>query len=158
MPTPSILSLIPFFSLKLSIVKVLRSISRAPIPPFINIQLFHLLSLASVAVALPFSQDANTKRQASCNSQEWNIQQYTAFTAGTTSPTGGPPVFGYSHISFKFADPNFNIQYECSAEAETGQSLDSLVGNSYPCDGGNMSLQYFGSSIELQRTGVACGK
>ena len=121
-------------------------------------QILQLLALASVASALPYTHDAEVKRQVSCYSQEWNIQQYTTFTAGPTSPAGGPPVFGFSHISFLFADPNFDIQYSCGAEANTGQSLDSLTGNSYPCDGGNMSFQYFGSSINLQRSGVLCGK
>ena len=121
-------------------------------------RLLPLLSLASAAVALPYTQDLKSKRETSCNSQQWNIQQYTAFTAGSSSPAGGPAVFGFSHIFFKFADPNFGIQYGCSAEAEAGKGLDSLVGNSYPCDGGDMSFQYFGSSIELQRTGVECGK
>ena len=123
-------------------------------------QIFHFLTLVSVsfASALPYTQNLIDKRQTSCYSQEWNIQQYTAFTAGATSPAGGPAVFGFSHISFLFADPNFDIQYTCEAEANTGESLDSLIGNSYPCDGGNMSFQYFGSSINLQRTGVPCGK
>ncbi|KAL6713969.1 hypothetical protein ACLMJK_008463 [Lecanora helva] len=119
-------------------------------------QLFHLLALATAVIALPQTKDLNTKRD-TCNSQEWNIQQYTAFTAGSTSPAGGPPAFSNSHISFKFADPNFNIQNECSVSANTGEGLDSLVGNTYPCDGGNMYFQYFGSSITLKRTGVPCG-
>ena len=130
-------------------------------------QFFHfltyLLTLASAAAAFPLTgnavtENAITKRQSTCNSQEWNIQQYIAFTAGSTSPAGGPPAFGYSHISFLFTDPNFNIQYSCSASANKGQPLESLIGNSYPCDGGNMSFQYFGSTIELQRTGVKCGE
>jgi len=118
-------------------------------------QLFHLLPLASLALALPH---AHEKRQ-TCNSQAWNIQQYTAFDAGHNSPAGGPPAFTDSHISFLFADPNFGIQYQCGAEAQTGKSLGSLAGfNRYYCDGGNMSFRYFGSSIELQRTGVPCEK
>lgn len=124
-----------------------------------NMHLVHLLPLASLALALPHT-NLFTKRQGdSCISQEWNIQQYTEFTAGSTSPAGGPSAFTDSGINFLFADPNFDIQYSCSAEAETGQSLESIVGNVNFCDGGNMSFQYFGQgSIELQRTDVACGK
>ena len=114
-----------------------------------------LLALASLALALPHAQF--DKRQ-SCNSQEWNIQGYAAFNAGPTSPAGGPTAFGFSHITFKFADPNFGIQYDCSADANTGESLDSIIGNHNPCDGGNESFQYFGTSINLQRAGVECGK
>ena len=121
-------------------------------------QFLFLLAFASAVIGLPLSQDVNTKRDTTCYSQEWNIQQYTTFNAGSTSPAGGPAVFGYSHVSFRFADPNFGIQYTCSAEADQGQSLDSLVGTSFPCDGGNMSFQYFGSTVTLQRTDVACGK
>ena len=117
--------------------------------------LLRFLPLASLTLALPHAEF--DKRQ-SCNGQEWNIQQYTAFTTGSTSPAGGPAAFGYSHVDFKFADPNFDIQFECSAEANTGESLDSIVGQNFPCDGGNESFQYFGSSIDLQRTGVKCGK
>lgn len=122
-------------------------------------QLLHLLPIASLALALTHANEANTKRQTSCYSQAWNIQQYTAFTAGPTSPAGGPSSFTDSHISFLFADPNFNIQYQCGAEAETGKSLESLQGfNNYYCAGGNMSFRYFGSTVDLQRTGVSCGE
>ncbi len=118
-------------------------------------QLLQFLPLASLALALPRT---NEKRQ-TCDSQAWNIQQYSAFTAGPTSPAGGPSAFTDSHISFLFADPNFDIQYQCGAEAETGKTLGSLEGfNNYYCGGGNMSFKYFGSTIELQRTGVPCGE
>ena len=120
-------------------------------------QLLHYLALASVAAAIPFTEDAITKRQNTCYSQQWNIQQFTAFTAGPDSPAGGPPAFGYSHVNFKFADPNFNIQYECGASTP-GQSLDPLSGKTQYCGGGNMTFKYFGSSVELQRTGVDCGE
>ena len=146
-------------STRLPQVKQIQADNTIHIENLSIMQLLHLLPLASLALALPYANDINAKRQASCYSQEWNIQQYTTFDAGATSPAGGPAAFGYSHIAFLFTDPNFNLQYECSAEAESGKSLSSLEGyNTYYCDGGNMTFQYFGSTVTLQRTGVECGK
>lgn len=117
----------------------------------------HILSLASLALAAPRSK-INTKRQ-SCDAQEWNIQQFTTFTLnpGTKASQDSPPAFDFTHISFYFDDPNFNGRASCSRSVAAGAGA-LADGHSYPCDGFGMSFQYFGSSIELQRTGVICGK
>lgn len=121
-------------------------------------QLLHLLPIISLALALPVADEVNTDSETSCFNS-WNIQKYSAFDAGATSPAGGPSAFTNSHVSFLFTDPNFGIQNECSAQAQSGKPLASLAGyNRYYCAGGDMSFLYFGSSIELQRTGVSCGK
>lgn len=117
-------------------------------------QLLSLLSLLPLALALP----SPVKRQSpSCGAQEWNIQQFTAFAAGPTSPAGGPSIFGFDHISFYFDDPNFNnlrSQCERSIEPGTGQLAD---GKLYPC-GNDMYFKYFGSSVELREIGAKCNK
>jgi len=116
----------------------------------------HLLRfciLLPLTLALP-----SLKRQSqSCGAQEWNIQQFTTFTAGSTPTPGAPPIFAFDHISFYFDDPNFNTRALCerSIEPGTGQLAD---GNLYPCDGNNMFFSYEGASVNLKRTGVKCDK
>ncbi|MCJ1454130.1 hypothetical protein MMC28_004480 [Mycoblastus sanguinarius] len=112
-----------------------------------------LVCLASLAFAVPHD-NANAKRQ-SCTSQEWNIQQFETFTVGN-DPTSESPPFDFTHLSFYFDDPNFDTRASCgrSVAAGAGSLAD---GNSYPCDNGFMSFQYYGSSIELQQTNLDCG-
>lgn len=109
--------------------------------------------LLPLTLALP-----NLKRQSqSCSAQEWNIQQLTTFTVGSTPAPGAPPIFAYDHISFYFDDPNFNTRTLCerSVEPGTGRLADD---NLYPCDGNNMSFSYADASVTLKRTGVKCDK
>ena len=115
--------------------------------------LLPLLSLVPLTLALP-----NIKRQSpSCGAQEWNIQQFTTFTVGSTPPpAGAPSIFNYDYISFYFDDPNFNLRSQCtrSIEPGTGQLAD---GQMYPC-ANNMYFSYFGSSITLTEEGAKCDK
>lgn len=117
--------------------------------------LFQLLSLASLALAVPHTH-VNTKRQ-SC-SGEWNIQNFEAFQLPPdfTPAPSTPAPFNYTHLAFKLVDPTFGGSTECEWFNLNGQGV-LADGLSYPC-GNNMSYQYFGGSIELQRTGVFCNK
>lgn len=112
-----------------------------------------LLALLPLALTLP-----NTQRQnQSCTTQQWNIQQFEAFTAGSSLSPGAPSIFSYDHVSFYFNDPNFGLRALCerSIEPGTGQLADDRL---YPCDGSSMFFRYVGASITLQRTDVHCGK
>ncbi|KAL2042180.1 hypothetical protein N7G274_005368 [Stereocaulon virgatum] len=115
--------------------------------------LFQLLSLASLALAFPHTH-FNTKRR-SC-SGEWNIQNFEAFQLppGFTPAPSTPAPFNYTHLTFKLVDPTFGGSTECEWFNLNGQGV-LADGLSYPC-GNNMSYQYFGGSIELQRSGVFC--
>ena len=113
---------------------------------------FHLLPLVSIALAIPHTK---MKRQ-SCTSQEWSIQQFETFTVGS-DPTSEPAPFDFTHISFYFDDPNFNTRALCSRSVAVGAGT-LADGNSYPCDNGTMSFQFYGTSIELQQTNLNCGK
>ena len=119
--------------------------------------LLALLALLPLTLALPTALDPHLKR-ATCTTQEWNIQQFTAFTAGPSgAPPGSPDAFNFDHVAFFFDDPNFNARALCERSIAKGSG--TLVdGNYYPCDGFGMSFQYLGSSIELKRTGVLCDK
>ena len=118
----------------------------------------YLLALF-VASALAFPATYNEQRQSStCTSQQWNIQQFSAFTAGPSgAPPNSPNIFNFDHISFYFNDPNFGARAQCQRSIAKGTGTLS-DGRSYPCDGFGMSFQYFGASIQLKRVGVECGK
>jgi len=113
-------------------------------------QILSFLALLSLTFAAPLSNPST------CISQQWNIQQLEAFTAGDTSTIG-------SHLSFYFTDPNFDSDRAlCERSMELGQSTssgkNSLVDfNWYYCSG-SMAFRYLGASIDLQETGVQCGK
>ena len=119
--------------------------------------LLALLALLPLALSLPTALNPHLKRD-TCTAQEWNIQQFTAFTAGPSgAPAGSPDIFNFDHIDFFFDDPNFNARAQCERSIAKGSGT-LADGNHYPCGGFGMSFQYFGSSIELKRTGVECGK
>ena len=112
--------------------------------------------IPTIALARPI-HNPSFKRD-SCTAQEWNIQQFTAFTAG---PSGAPPwapnIFNFDHIAFYFDDPNSNARALC--ERSIAKGAGSLSdGNYYSCNGFEMSFQYLEVSIELKRMGVQCGK
>ncbi|KAL8792300.1 MAG: hypothetical protein Q9195_005091 [Heterodermia aff. obscurata] len=119
--------------------------------------LLALLALLPLALALPTALNPHLKRD-TCTGQEWNIQQFTAFTAGPSgAPPGSPDIFNFDHIAFYFDDPNFDARASCERSIAKGSGT-LADGNYYPCDGFGMIFQYLGSSIELKRTGVQCGK
>ena len=111
-----------------------------------------LLPLASLALAIP-NPNSNTKRQSSCTSQEWAVTQYHTCTnctyPGATQET--------TSLVFNFVDPNFNP----AVTATCGQSLlpgSSLIGFNYiPC-GSGVAFYYDGAALNIERTGVECGK
>ncbi|CAF9929614.1 MAG: hypothetical protein HETSPECPRED_007419 [Heterodermia speciosa] len=116
-----------------------------------------LAALLPLALPLPTALNPHLKRD-TCTAQEWNIQQFTAFTAGPSgAPPGSPDIFNFDHITFYFDDPNFNARALCERSIAKGSGT-LADGNYYPCDGFAMSFQYLGSSIQLKRTGVKCGK
>ena len=97
-------------------------------------------------------------QSSSCTSQQWNIQQFSAFTAGPSgAPPSSPNIFNFDHISFYFNDPNFGARALCQRSIAKGAGVLG-DGRSYPCDGPGMSFQYFGPSIQLKREGVQCDK
>lgn len=111
-----------------------------------------LLPLASLALAVP-NPSSNTKRQASCTSEPWAIKQYHTCTnctyPGATEET--------TSLVFDFADPNFNpaVTATCELSLLPGSSL---IGFDYvPC-GSGVAFYYDGADLNVERTGVVCGK
>ena len=111
-----------------------------------------LLPLASLALAVP-NLSSNTKRQASCTSEPWAIKQYHTCTnctyPGATQET--------TSLVFDFADPNFNpaVTATCELSLLPGSSL---IGFNYvPC-GSGVAFYYDGADLNVERTGVVCGK
>lgn len=109
------------------------------------------------ALALTFAHEESLQ-SSTCTSQQWNIQQFSAFTAGPSgAPSNSPNIFNFDHIFFYFNDPNLGARAQCQRSIAKGAGTLS-DGRSYPCDGFGMSFQYFGASIQLKRVGVECDK
>lgn len=111
------------------------------------------LPLASVALAVPNPSSSNTKRQASCTSEAWSITQYHTCTnctyPGATEET--------TSLVFDFADPNFNPAVTATCELSLLPGA-SLIGFNYvPC-GSGVAFYYDGADLNVERTGVECGK
>lgn len=120
-----------------------------------NMYFLTLLPLISIVLAAPAPQS----KRSTCITQQWNIQQFEAFTAGSTSKNG-------SHLSFYFTDPNFDPNkilcsrsMQLGASSQTGPNSRS-DSNWYPCESTKLSVmyRYQGTSMDLKRTGVDCGK
>ena len=111
-----------------------------------------LLPFASLALAIP-NPNINTKRQSSCTSEPWAIQQYHTCTnctyPGSTQET--------TSLVFNFADPNFNpaVTATCELSLLPGSSLIEF--NYVPC-GSGVAFYYDGEDLNVERTGVECGK
>ena len=114
--------------------------------------ILQLLPFVSLALAIP-NPNSNTKRQASCTSQAWAIQQYHTCTnctyPGATQET--------TSLGFDFADPNFDpeVTATCGLSLLPGSSLIDF--NYTPC-GSGVAFYYDGEDLEVERTGVQCGK
>lgn len=111
----------------------------------------HLLPLASLALAIP-NPNSNTKRQSSCTSRSWSINDYHTCTnctyPGATQET--------TSLVFKFIDPNFNpaVTATCALSLLPGSSLIDF--NYTPC-GSGVAFYYDGADLNVERTGVECG-
>ena len=117
--------------------------------------MYLFILFVAFALALPATYN-DTSQSSGCTSHQWNIQDFSAFTAGPSgAPPNSPNIFNFDHISFCFSDPNFGVRAECQRSIAKGAGVLS-DGRSYPCDGFGMSFQYFGASIQLKRVGVEC--
>ncbi len=111
-----------------------------------------LLPFASLALAIPSPNSIN-KRQASCTSQAWAIKDYHTCTnctyPGATEET--------TSLVFNFADSNFDpaVTATCELSVLPGSSLIDF--NYTPC-GSGVAFYYDGEDLEVERTGVECGK
>ncbi|KAL9071386.1 MAG: hypothetical protein Q9161_004245 [Pseudevernia consocians] len=111
-----------------------------------------LLPFASLVLAVP-SPNINSKRQSSCTSEPWAIQQYHTCTnctyPGSTQET--------TSLVFNFVDPNFNpaVTATCELSLLPGSSLIDF--NYTPC-GSGVAFYYDGADLNVERTGVECGK
>lgn len=85
-----------------------------------TMRFLQLLPFVSLALATP-TPDSNTKRQSSCYSQPWAIQQYHTCTnctyPGSTQET--------TSLAFNFVDPNFSpaVTATCDLSLLPGSSL-----------------------------------
>ncbi|CAD6581509.1 MAG: hypothetical protein ASARMPREDX12_000491 [Alectoria sarmentosa] len=110
-----------------------------------------LLPFASLSLAIP-NRNSRTKRQTSCTSEPWAIQQYHTCTnctyPGSTQET--------TSLVFNFADPNFNpaVTAMCELSLLPGSSLIDF--NYTPC-GSGVAFYYDGADLNVERTGVECG-
>lgn len=112
------------------------------------------LPFASLALASPnLKSNSNIKRQVSCTSEPWAIQNYHICTnctyPGATQET--------TSLVFNFADPNFNpaVTATCELSLLPGSSLIDF--NYTPC-GSGVAFYYDGEDLNVERTGVECGK
>ena len=121
-----------------------------------TMRIHQLLPLASLALAMPHSA-SNTKRQFAtpCGiSETWTINQYHTCTnctyPGSTQET--------TSLSFKFIDPNFNppVTATCELSLLPGSSL--IQPFDYTQCGSGVAFYYDGADLEVERTGVQCGK
>lgn len=117
-----------------------------------TMHVLQLLPLASLALAVS-NPNSITKRQSSCTSESWAIQQYHTCTnctcPGSTQET--------TSLVFDFADPNFNpaVTATCELSLLPGSSLIDF--NYTPC-GSGVAFYYDGTDLNVERTGVECGK
>ena len=111
-----------------------------------------LLPLASLVLAVS-NTNANIKRQSSCTSQSSSIQDYHTCTnctyPGATEET--------TSLVFEFTDPNFDppVTATCDLSLLPGSSLIDF--NYTPC-GSGVAFYYDGADLNVERTGVVCGK
>ena len=116
-----------------------------------------LLPFASLILAVP-SPNINSKRQSSCTSEPWAIQQYHTCTnctyPGSTQETTSQET---TSLVFNFVDPNFNpaVTATCELSLLPGSSLIDF--NYTPC-GSGVAFYYDGADLNVERTGVECGK
>ena len=115
-----------------------------------------LLPFASLALAVSHpnsNTNTNTKRQFSCTSEPWTIHQYHTCTnctyPGATQET--------TSLVFDFTDPNFSppVTATCELSLLPGSSLIDF--NYTPC-GSGVAFYYDGVDLNVERTGVQCGK
>lgn len=117
-----------------------------------TMRFLQLLPFVSLALAIP-NPNSNTKRQSSCTSEAWAIQQYHTCTnctyPGSTQET--------TSLVFNFADPNFNpaVTATCELSLLPGSSL---TGFNYIQCGAGVAFYYDGADLNVERTGVKCGK
>ena len=128
-----------------------RSILSAEIMRF-----FQFLPFASLALAVPHPT-SNTKRQIAtpCGTSEaWAVNQYHTCTnctyPGSTQET--------TSLSFEFTDPNFNppVTATCELSLLPGSSL--IQPFNYMQCGSGVAFYYDGADLNVERTGVQCGK
>ena len=119
-----------------------------------TMRFLQLLPFASLALAVSHpNSNSNTKRQFSCTSKPWTIQQYHTCTnctyPGATQET--------TSLVFDFTDPNFNplVTATCELSLLPGSSLIEF--NYTPC-GSGVAFYYDGADLNVERTGVECGK
>ena len=137
-------------------------------PPFLRFSLLHLTSVSASSQAtmhflqlLPFASlalavshpNSYTKRQVSCTSEPWTIRQYHTCTnctyPGATQET--------TSLVFDFTDPNFSppVTATCDLSLLPGSSLIEF--DYTPC-GSGVAFYYDGADLNVERTGVECGK
>ena len=106
----------------------------------------------SLPLLLPF-QKANIKRQTSCTSQAWEIQDYHTCT-NCSFPGATQEI---TSLVFKFEDPNFNpaVTATCELSVLPGSSLINF--DYTPC-GSGVAFHYDGDSLKVERTGIGCEK
>ena len=126
------------------------------IPSAETMRIHQLLPFASLALAIPYPT-SNTKRQFAtpCGiSETWTINQYHTCTnctyPGSTQET--------TSLSFEFIDPNFNppVTATCELSLLPGSSL--IQPFDYTQCGLGVAFWYDGDDLEVERTGVLCGK
>ena len=158
LPCPTLTSFSPQFATELSIpILALFHQSTIAILSAETMRIHQLLPFASLALAMPYPPTGNTKRQFAtpCGINEtWTINQYHTCTnctyPGSTQET--------TSLSFEFIDPNFSppVTATCALSLLPGSSL--IQPFDYTGCGSGVAFWYDGDDLEVERTGVQCGK
>ena len=130
-----------------------------------------LLPFASLALAIPYS---NTKRQSACIGEPWAIKQYHTCTNCVStcllpqSPSRNADLKTVktlpgatqetTSLVFEFTDSNFSPAVTATCELSVLPGLSLIQPFTYTQCGSGVSFYYDGADLNVERTGVECGK